>query len=69
MNMPELGGNWLARAAGGHKIHLLPKGSKGALCGHEPRRTPGSMKTYKGDWYHVQGDVTEPTCKKCKEAA
>lgn len=58
-----------ARAKGGIKIHLLPKGTMRALCGHEPSNKRTWRMRERAGWWAVRIDmVLNPSwCEKCQQ--
>lgn len=60
-------GNRLVQAKGGHKRHILPEGTRVALCGHAPYGQ-------RGGWWRVlymppgSNFAKQVTCAKCLAA-
>lgn len=57
------------KAKGGTKIHLLPKGTDKALCGHEPKSRFSTHMSARAGWWLVRIDmVHRPAwCEKCQQ--
>jgi len=62
------GETYLARAAGGHLVHLVDAGTGVSLCGHKPVNNARNMRP-RARWY-PQGNETpffRRPCDKCKQ--
>lgn len=57
------------KAKGGTKIHLLPKGTEKALCGHEPTSKNTWRMRERAGWWSVRiNQVLRPAwCEKCQQ--
>lgn len=62
----------LARANGGHLVHIVIPFTGTSLCGHKPKDTAHHM-TRRGKWLYWKLDATIPThlrlCAKCESKA
>lgn len=56
-------------AKGGHKIHLLPEGTRIALCGHEPAHQTARTMARRGGWWLLNDQTKAVTCDGCRKAA
>lgn len=54
-----------ARPAGGHKIHIVRRSDRTALCGFKPSSPRTWRMVERHGW---RGDYETPTCKQCLEA-
>lgn len=59
------------QAKGGYKVHLLPKGTNKALCGHEPKsQFSNRFRNPRAGWWLVRiNKVAKPAwCEQCQQA-